>query len=548
MKTPDYVKDKIWLKSYPDEVRREMPLPSRPLFSLTEEQAERHPDRIALVFEGEAFSFRDLHEKIIACAASLCDMGVKKGDKVAIFLPNCPQFAMIYFAALRIGAVVTAIGPLSVPREVAFQLHDSETETIFALDQFIPKVDAVHDQVELKRKVAVSFVPGSPNFGNGWTSFGELLKGGRSAPAADVDLEKDLAVLQYTGGTTGVPKGVMLTHLNVLANVLQTSWFDDPVKKRYGLEYYTKAAILPWYHIYGQTVDMSSSLCNGHKLVVFPRFDPETFLSSIPAHGIQVIMGAPPIFIRLANHPLISKTDLSSLIWCNNGAGPLPLEVIRKFEEGSGGKTVYEGFGLSEASPVTNSTSPIMVQKKGSVGPPYPGTEEAVWDAAANDFAPLNEVGELLVCGPQVMAGYWKHPEETEQSFLEIEGRRWLRTGDMARMDEDGYVWIVDRAKDMIKYKGHSVYPREVEEVLHEHPDVVEAAVVGVPDPEVVENIKAFVVLTEKAKGKLSEEAFIDWAKERMSSYKHPRIVEFRDELPKSHAGKYLKRELRDKN
>lgn len=543
---PDYVKEKIWLKSYPPQARTEPVFPEKPIFRLVEEQAERFPERGAMIFLGREITLGRLLAMINACGAALWRLGVRKGDRVAIYLPNCPAFAVVYFGAMKIGAVITAISPLAVSREIEFQLKDSQARVLFAFDQYLPRVAPIEGEVNLKERISVSLAqPAGATCPPGWLDFQELLTEKGSAPEADLDLRHDLAVLQYTGGTTGTPKGVMLSHFNVMANVIQTNHWDQPVLKKYNLEYFVKACVLPWYHIYGQTVDMSCGICNGHKLVVFPRFEPAEFLKGIERHKIQIVTGAPPIFIRLVNEPTMAEVDLSSLIWCNNGAGPLPVEVINRFERLSGGVTIYEGFGLSEASPVTNSSSPAIIQKKGSVGIPYPGTEEAIWDIEKNEYAPLNQVGELLISGPQVMRGYWGHAEESERSFLKLDGRCWLKTGDLARMDEDGYVWIVDRAKDLIKYKGHSVFPREVEEVLHQHPAVLEVAVVGVPDPEVMEKVKAFVVLRPEARGKVSAAELIDWTAERLSSYKVPRLVEFREELPKSHAGKYLKRELR---
>ncbi len=545
---PAYVTEKIWLESYPPLAREELAFPEDPVFSLVDKQARNHPERVALLFQGKEITLGELEERINACACSLRKMAVSRGDRVAIYLPNCPAFVVIYFGAMKAGAAVTAISPLAVPREIDFQLKDSGAKILFAFDQYLPKIESLGEGLRLQEKVAVPLTfqdEVKRDIPDSWIDFNMLLGEKGDPPTLAFDLRRDLAILQYTGGTTGLPKGAMLSHFNILANVVQTSHWDRAVLRRFKLDHFVKAAVLPWYHIYGQTVDMSCGICNGHKLVVFPRFEPAEFLKGIERHRIQIVTGAPPIFIRLINEPAIEKTDLSSLIWCSNGAGPIPVEVINKFEKLTKGVTIHEGFGLSEASPVTNSTSPAIKQKKGSVGVPYPGCVEAIWDLKNGDFAPLNVPGELLVAGPQVMLGYWNRPEETENTFLEIEGLRWLRTGDIARMDQEGYVWIVDRAKDLIKYKGHSVYPREVEEVLHEHPGVLEAAVVGIPDPETIEKIKAFVVLKTEARGRVSPEELISWTKERLSGYKCPGLVEIREDLPKSHAGKYLKRQLR---
>ncbi|MEM2426122.1 MAG: AMP-binding protein, partial [Archaeoglobaceae archaeon] len=400
-------------------------------------------------------------------------------------------------------------------------------------------------------------------------------------PKISWNVKEDIAVLQYTGGTTGLPKAAMLTHYNVVANCFQLKPFTDLIIKWLqshkvireegdylildfeGREYKTlreyyengygsRVAILPWYHIYGQTVDLNAGLVNGEVIHIFARFEPDKIFESIQEYRIMTFMGAPAIFIYYVNNPeLFKKYDISSLIYVNNGAGPIPPEVVHKWDELTN-KLVYlcEGYGLSEASPVTHTHGlPPQLRKRkvGSIGPPIPNTYAAIIDPNTLEFLPIGKEGELVVSGPQVMKGYWNRPKETEEVFFYADGMKWLRTGDIAKMDEDGYFYIVDRLKDIIKYKGHSVYPREIEDVIYEHPAVQEVCVIGIPDLSAGgETIKALVVLKPEYRGKLTEKELIDWCKERLATYKYPRIVEFRNELPKSAAGKYLRRVLRD--
>ena len=320
----------------------------------------------------------------------------------------------------------------------------------------------------------------------------------------------------------------------------------------YENDYSSRCAILPWYHIYGQTVDLNNGLATGDTLVVFARFEPEKILEAIERYRIATFMGAPAIFVYYVNNPdLMKKYDLTSLLYVNNGAGPIPPEVVEKWDEltkDAGRGILVEGYGLSETSPVTHTTfgPPFRKRKVGSVGPPVPNTHAAVINPETMEFLPIGQEGEIVISGPQVMKGYWNRKDETEKVFFEADGMKWLRTGDIGKMDEEGYFYIVDRLKDIIKYKGHSVYPREIEDVMYEHPAIKEVCVVGIPDPVAGETIKAFVVLDEKYRGKITEQDIIEWCKKRMAAYKYPRMVEFRNELPKSAAGKYLRRVLRD--
>jgi long-chain acyl-CoA synthetase len=337
----------------------------------------------------------------------------------------------------------------------------------------------------------------------------------------------------------------MLTHRNVVANVVQNRGYWEMMAKVDGVIRPTVISVLPWYHIYGQTVDLSSTLYGGGTLIVIPAFEVDLVLRTIQETRAHVFMGVSTMFVSFLNHPRLKEYNLRSLKWCNNGATIIPSEVVKNFEEITGVK-ILEGYGLSEASPVTHTTSPYLKRKIGSVGPPIPNTLQGIIDPETCEFLPPGTPGEVIVHGPQVMKGYWERSQETASVFLWVEGQKWLRTGDMGILDKDGYLTIVDRSKDLIKYKGHSVYPSEIEEVLYQHPAISQAAVIGVPDPLAGENIKAFVVLKAEFQGKMKEEEIISWARERLAAYKYPRFVEFRQEVPKSAVGKILRRVLRD--
>jgi long-chain acyl-CoA synthetase len=366
-------------------------------------------------------------------------------------------------------------------------------------------------------------------------------------PKVKIKPTKDVAVLQYTGGTTGLPKGAMLTHYNIVANALQVKPITETLNSMLGLDRTRAISVLPWYHIYGQTTEIHEANVVNTFGICFTQFDPAPILEAIQEFRPNTLMAVPAILILLLNHPKSRDTDFSCLKYLNMGAAPTPVELARQWEELSG-NPLSEGYGLTEASPVTHTRpAQIFGGEFGSVGPPIPNTLAGIVDPDTNEFLPIGELGELVVSGPQVMMGYWNRPEETENVFFKAGGKRWLKTGDLSRMDEKGHFYIVDRTKDIIKYKGHSVYPRELEEVLFEHEAVMDATVIGVPDPEAGENIKAFVVLKAECKGQFTEDDILYWCKEQMAAYRYPREIEFVDSLPKSMVGKTLRRLLRER-
>ncbi len=448
-----------------------------------------------------------------------------KGDRVALYLPNIPQFIIAYFGALKAGAVVTTISPLNREREVAFQLCDSGAETIVTIESLKSVVEVVKEKTPLKRLVIA--IPNTLSFS------------GLPPPAENVSQDKavsgDLAALQYTGGTTGTSKAVMLTHRNLSFNANQ---FATTIKAT-SQDVFLVA--LPLSHIYGLTTGMTVPISVGAKLVLLPKFTPAMALQAIVQHKVTVFCGVPTMYQMLLAQPNLKNFDLSSVRVCISGAAALPPSVQREFMALSGG-FLAEGYGLSEASPVTHC-SPVarcLPLRVGSVGLPLPGTEAKIVDLETGcKSMVVGEVGELAVRGPQVMAGYWRRPAETAEVLRD----GWLFTGDIALVDSDGYTYIVDRKKELIKHNGYSIYPRELEDLLYEHPAVKYAAVVGKPDVEAGENPKAYVVLKEGAQ--VSEEALMGFVNQNVAAYKALREVEFKAELPIGAAGKVLKRELR---
>jgi long-chain acyl-CoA synthetase len=514
-----------------------------------------YPTNVAMIFFGKRISYQELDVLTDRFAAALSGLGVRKGDRVALFLPNMPEFVIAYYGALKAGAVVTAVSPLSKEREAAHQLHDAEAETVVVLDVFYPVVKAALGKTVVKRVIVArmkDFMPVVKAFLGGLLGkvpsvkvepvegvyfFSELLKYATAkVPEVRVFPRTDVAALQYTGGTTGVPKGAMLTHSNLVSNaVMCAEWLTARTSSEVFL------VVIPLFHIYGMTTSMNAAVYLAGAMVLLPRFQPKEVLKAVEEYKVTIFCGVPTMYSVLVGHPDVGKYNLSSIKFCISGAAPLSVEVQRRFMKASGGVLV-EGYGLSECSPVTHCNpldKTLRTVKVGSIGIPWPDTEAKIADAKTGKDAKVGKVGELVVRGPQVMKGYWNMPEETDVVLRD----GWLYTGDVGRMDEDGYFWITDRKKDLIKYKGYSVYPRELEDVLMEHQAVKECAVVGKADETAGEIPKAFIVLKEGATA--TEKELMDFVKERVAPYKRVREIEFRKELPKTLLGKALRRELR---
>jgi long-chain acyl-CoA synthetase len=538
--------NKPWFSSWPKDVPKNLTYPDAPLHTVLEETAKQHPEKTAIAYSGREITYAELDSLSNQFAAALAALGVQKGDRVAVFLPNIPQFVIAYYGVLKAGAVLTAISPLHKEREVTYQLSDSEAETIVALDSLYPVVEKAWQKTKLKNVIITSMgeyaskttvaprpAERQPNVHN----FHDLLKEAAKPLNTRITSRDDLAALQYTGGTTGTAKGAMLTHLNLVSNAAAfAAWIKGAAED-------TFLTALPLFHIYGMTTSMNVPISLAAQMVLLPKFDPTVVLEAIQRNKVTVFCGVPTMYSVLLANPQLGNYDLTSIRVCISGASPLPPQVQKRFMEVTGG-FLAEGYGLTEASPVTHCNpvdKTMRTVRVGSIGLPLPDTDARIVDAETGEKTlEPGETGELAVKGPQVMKGYWQKPSET--ALVLRDG--WLLTGDIARMDSDGFFYITDRKKDLIKYKDYSVYPRELEDVLYEHPAVKLCAVVGKPTPVVGEVPKAFIVLKDGAQA--TEAELMAFVKEKVAPYKTVREVEFRQQLPISGAGKVLRRTLQE--
>lgn len=550
------MENKPWLKHYPPQIPHTLTYEETSLQQLLKNTAEKYPNKIAIHFNGKELSYQELYDSALKFAGYLQKIGIQKGDRVAIMLPNTPQSVISFYGVMMAGGIVVQTNPMYTERELAFQMKDSGAKAIVALDILFPRIKKIQGETELEHIIITAikdYLPFPKNLvypfiqkkqygysvkvehkGNDHL-FTEIMKHpALQEPIMNINFEEDLAMLQYTGGTTGFPKGVMLTHKNLIANTkMCQAWL---YKCREGEEIVLGA--LPFFHVYGMTTVMILSILQASKMVLIPKPDPEVLLKTIQSQRPTMFPGAPTMYIGMLNHPELSKYDLSSIDSCISGSAPLPVEVQEQFERLTGGKLV-EGYGLTESSPVTHANLLWDGERvKGSIGLPWPDTLAEIRSVETGEPLPVGEIGELVVKGPQVMKGYWNRPEETQEVLKD----GWLHTGDMGYMDEEGYFYIVDRKKDMIIASGYNIYPREIEEVLYEHPAVKEVVVAGVPDPYRGETVKAYIVLKEGTT--VTEDELNKFARKNLAAYKVPRKYEFRDELPKTTVGKILRRQL----
>jgi len=551
-------RDKPWLASYEKGVPEFVEYEDVCLPAFLERSAERFPDRSALNFQGYRIRFRQLKEMVDRFASALSAFGVSRGDRVALLLPNTIPCVAAYYAVLKIGAIVVMNNPLYSDRELDHQFNDSGAKLLVTLDLLGNRMIDLRPKTRIKQIVITSIGDYLP-FPKNWL-FPLVAKKKKLAadvkPADDVFKWKavladhqpnppavplgfeDVAMYQYTGGTTGVSKGVMLTHANLSKNVQQCrAWF--PTFKE-GEEIMLGA--LPFFHVFGLTTTMNFAIYVGWENVLVPKPHPEQLLEAIGKYKPTFAPLVPTMYIGILNHANIDRTPLTSIKGCFSGSAPLPVEVLRDFEKRTGA-VIVEGYGLTETSPVTH-INPFAggKRKAGSIGLPIPDTQCRIVEL--NDGRtdlPTGETGELMVKGPQVMTGYWNKPDATAETLVD----GWLHTGDIAQMDAEGYFYIVDRKKDMIISGGYNVYPRDIEEVFFEHPKVQEATAIGIPHPKRGEAVKVFIVLKEGATA--TQEEMIAFCNEKLAKYKWPTEVEFRTELPKSNVGKVLKKELRQK-
>lgn len=550
MDLPDYIKNRYWKDYLPAGITLEIDIPEDISLGDIFQRGVEYGDRISMVFYGKEYTFIELDNLTRRFAGALLKLGVKKGDIVALWLPNCPHFSISYFSILSIGATLTAISPLFVAREMSYQIKDSGAKILIILDRFFQQYNKVKDELPLEKVILINIegqTPKEPET-NKIVHFNTLMDQ-NPEPIQSFEIEinskEDIAVIQYTGGTTGLPKGACLSHYNIIANILQIKQISDYMKEKYLKEDIQSISVLPWYHIYGQTCELAVGPLIGAKGIVLATFDLGQIFEIMKKYKPNTMLGVPTMFINLLNSPLSENVDFSCLKYVNVGAAPLPIEIAKEWERRTG-FAIGEGYGLSETSPDVTTSPPWAKKKLGSCGHAVASTLVGIINEKL-EFLPIGDEGELVVSGPQVMIGYHNRPEENKKVFFEAGGYKWLRTGDFARLDEEGYIFLIDRVKDLIKYKGHSVYPREIEEILYEHPAVQECAVIGVKDPIKGEDIMAHIILKNEYKGKITEQEIIDWTKENMAAYKYPRKVKFVRSLPKSAIGKILRRVLREK-
>jgi long-chain acyl-CoA synthetase len=553
---------KPWLEHYESHVPEHIDYPKVTLPQALEETARKNPDYVNIIYKDRKITYKEFMEAVNRLANALQGLGVKKGDRVAIHLPNCPQFNISYSAILKIGGIVVPCNPVYTAREMEHQLSDSGAEIIVTLSSSYPMIINIRENTKLRHVIVAKIKTYFPPFlkflftllrekqtghavdisGDANTHwFSDLLQSSPPEPEpVDITWE-DTAVLMYTGGTTGVSKGAQLTHKNIFTNAHQViAWVN-------GLDAGNSVLTsLPLYHSYAMTCCMNpGAITPGTAILIPDPRDIDDVLKTIDKHKPDLYPGVPALYVSLINHPDVHKYDLSSIKACVSGAAPLPMEVQEKFQELTGARLV-EGYGLSEASPVTHANPVWGKSKLGAIGLPYPDTEAIIKDVETEEkIMGIGEVGELCIRGPQVMKGYWNMPTETANTLRSDPegGDPWLHTGDIAVMDEDGYFQIVDRKKDMILGAGgYNIYPREIEDVLYEHPKIKEAAAAGIFVPDKGERVKAYIVLKEGETA--TEEEIFEFCRENLAPYKVPKFIEFRDDLPKTLVGKILRRAL----
>ncbi|MBT3320959.1 MAG: long-chain fatty acid--CoA ligase [Anaerolineae bacterium] len=553
----------LWIKNYDAEVPKHLEYPKKPLFHFLEEEAEKNPDKVCTIFKGATISYKEINDTTDALAGALAGLGVKKGDRVGIFMPNTPQFVIAYYAVLKAGGVVVASNPLYTATEIAHQANDAGIEVMLVMSNFYKTVKEAQADTKIKTVVVTNLKETLPALTRVLFTLAVEKKGGHriegGLPEGDLWMKDLLAkyqpsdrpkldigpddpcLFQYSGGTTGVPKAAVALHRNIVANSLQIkNWMTN-------LEADGEVVLMaiPLFHVYGMVAGMNFGMATGSSLVMVPNpRDLKDVLDNISKYRASIFPAVPTLYNAINNHPdvLSGKYDLSSIKACISGSAALMRETKDKFEELTGGK-VFEGYGLSEAPTATHCNPMGGVNKTGSIGMPLPDVDCRIIDLDDGETEmATGEIGEIIVKGPQVMRGYHNMPTETANSLREWNGETWLYTGDIARIDEDGYFYIVDRKKELIKPGGFQVWPREVEETISDHPKVLEVGVAGIPDPYRGETVKAWVVVKEGET--LTKDEIRDFAKEKLAKYKVPSHVEFRDELPKTTVGKILRREL----
>ncbi len=562
---------------WPKDVPREISGFEKPLFSFLDDAARDFPNQTYTIFNDGKRTYAQVKDTADRLASFLASRGVKKGDRVAIFLPNLPHYPAIYFGILKAGAVCVTCNPVYTASELNYQLKDAGAKMVFVMDhpQFYPTAVKAIEGTGVETVVICSVksylppikgflggllgkIPKAGNYAPGHLFFDDVVAAASpKAPSVKIDPSTDLALIIYTGGTTGVPKGASLTHSNFVFDIMAVSeWMriphepGGPPEKIRGGGFHCYLGVLPWYHSFGLTLCLLGACASASSLVCIP--DPRAgtppfteVLKAVQKYKTTMVIAVPTIFIAFTNHPLLDQFDLTSIKSCGSGGAPLPVEVAKKFEAKTG-CIIFEGYGLSETAPVASLNPTNTTDRKfGSVGFPMPNTDIKIVDSdtGLTELA-QGEDGEIAISGPQVMAGYWNKPLENAAVFREIDGKRFFLTGDVGHIDSEGYITITDRKKDLILVGGFNCYPREVEEVLFAHPKIANAAVVGIPDPHSGESVKAFIQLLPGET--VTEAEIMAFCKDKLAGYKRPKSIEFRETLPTSPVGKVLRRVLRD--
>ncbi|SMH60546.1 long-chain-fatty-acid--CoA ligase [Azospirillum agricola] len=543
-----------WLAHYPAGIAWDQSFAPTPLHQLFEDAAKRYADRPCLDFLGRRYSYAEVLELVNRAARGFQDMGVGSGVRVGLCLPNSPTYVIAYYGVLKAGGTVVNYNPLYVERELEHQIEDSQTDIMVTLDlkQIYPRVALMLERTRLKTVVVCRMPTILPTvkgvlfrvlkrsevapitWDRRHVDFDALLANDGAVRPVRIDPLRDVAVLQYTGGTTGVPKGAMLTHHNLLANARQVAaWFPGMA-----LGQERMLAVLPFFHVFAMTVILNMGLAAGAELVMLPRFETEQVLKTIARRKPTLVPGVPTMYKALLSHPRVGRYALTSIRYCISGGAPLPMELKRQFEQATG-CVLIEGYGLSEASPVCAANPLTGTNKEGSIGLPLPGiTIEIRGLEDPSRVLGVGEKGQVAIAGPNVMAGYWGRAEETDRTIVD----GFLFTGDVGTMDEDGYVFLLDRLKDLIICSGYNVYPRMIEEAIYQHPDVVAVCVIGLADEYRGQTPKAFVQL--KPGAELTAEQLKDFLRDKISRIEMPTAIEFRAELPKTAVGKLSKKEL----
>ncbi len=564
MSKRDYYLSKPWLRYYDEETPPIVDVPEKSLAQLFDDATTKYANQPAMIFYGNKISFKQLRDRVDRFATALSHLGVVKGDRVALYLLNSPQYVIAYLSILKIGGIVTPISPVYTSGEVKHQLTDSGARTIICEEILYDKVAVTG--IKLDRIILTKVSEYLPSirrmFGKGklHKTFSQLDPSASTSiksknfyrmqdlikisppdpPVVEIDPARDLAALPYTGGTTALPKGVMLTHRNLVSCQVQLKATWHVLKE--GKE--VVIAFLPFYHIYGQVVIMLNSLLMGFNMILFTAPDVDEILFAAHRYQASTFFGVPTFYEYLKEYEKTKRVNWKrfKIILC--GGDTLHEKTVHDWYQRTGSKFI-EGYAMTETSSAGH-VNPLGRTKIGSFGVPFPNIISAVVDPDTNAFLPPGEVGELIINGPNVMQGYWNRDDDNAKALIEIDGMTWLKTGDLVRMDEEGYFYFVERKKDLIKYKGFSVFAREIEEIIFAHPQVKAVGVIGVPDPKVGQYIKAYVVLHPEARGKISEEEISNYCKEKLAYYKVPKVVEFRGELPKTDVGKISHRELRE--